>query len=1018
MRIVHAIRSDGFAGVETHVARLAAAQRDHGHQVAVIGGDPTLMARALDRQDIPLLSARTTFEVLRHLRRLIPAVGPTIIHTHMTAAETAALLRGPLGRDVPIVTTRHFAAKRGTTVAGRVATYAISRRVAAQIAVSEYISAVVDGDSTVILPGVPDRPTALPPSRRDRVVLVAQRLEAEKATEVALSAFAHSGLASRGWRLRIAGEGSLRDELSAMAARLGIQSSVELLGRRNDVEALMARSGIFLATATSEPMGLSVVEAMSSGLPVVASAAGGHLESVGGADGAALFAPGDARAAGKLLAQLADNPELRDAYGRALRARQRERFSVTAQVRATDEVYRHALVARSGSAPRTDQTDRHLVVASLEPWDRVWRRNQHLISGLLRDDPSLRVLFVEPGTDPLHGLRRGTISRPGRGLRRGPHLPGVDPDALWLLEPTKLLPRRVDPQQDERWAELIQRTAEQIDLAHPTLWVNDPRGAEVTLRTGWPTLYDITDDWLEADRDPATQARLARQESVLMDRASEVVVCSSGLVSSKSRVRPVTLVPNAVDGAITRPTARPEDLPAGPVALYLGTQHADRLDVALCVATAQALGREATLVLVGPDALTTPEREQLDAAGVLRLGPRDRRSVPAYLQHADVLVVPHVVDSFTDSLDPIKLYEYRAVGRPVVSTPVAGFREAVSDRIQVVGPEGFPAAVRSAVPATDRFPHGADPDVPTWVDRVSEMRAVLDRVAVGDESGRPQRTVVPLAARVRLGHSAIQHLADQESIDILHIKGYALHPSLVHDGRSANDVDVLVRPDHVTRLLQVLELAGFARVARFATSSPFEHSTTFFHDLWGYVDVHRHYPGFGLPAELAFERLWRDHGEATIGGRACPVPAVPAQALMLILHAARSRPDAQPSRDVEHVWTTADEDARRAIEGLVEELGAHVPFAAGTGDVDALPPSAEKDLWHAVARPDDRVREWRARIAAAPGTAARLRLLVRLPLVNTDHLASQLGRRPSWREVAVEFVARGRRAIAEQRRRP
>ena len=38
---------------------------------------------------------------------------------------------------------------------------------------------------------------------------------------------------------------------------------------------------------------------------------------------------------------------------------------------------------------------------------------------------------------------------------------------------------------------------------------------------------------------------------------------------------------------------------------------------------------------------------------------------------------------FTDSLDPIKLYEYQAVGRPVVSTPVAGFREVAGERIVV-----------------------------------------------------------------------------------------------------------------------------------------------------------------------------------------------------------------------------------------------------------------------------------------------------------------------------------------------
>ena len=43
-----------------------------------------------------------------------------------------------------------------------------------------------------------------------------------------------------------------------------------------------------------------------------------------------------------------------------------------------------------------------LVVLSLEAWDEVWRRNQHLVAGLLRADPALRVLFVEPAVDPLH----------------------------------------------------------------------------------------------------------------------------------------------------------------------------------------------------------------------------------------------------------------------------------------------------------------------------------------------------------------------------------------------------------------------------------------------------------------------------------------------------------------------------------------------------------------------------------------------------------------------------------------
>ncbi len=370
-----------------------------------------------------------------------------------------------------------------------------------------------------------------------------------------------------------------------------------------------------------------------------------------------------------------------------------------------------------------------LVVVSLEPWDAVWRRNQHLVAGLLADDPDLRVLFVEPAAYPLgDALRRTRPHRP-QGLRPGPDVAGAS-GRLWLFQPLKPLPRRVDRGYDARWAVSVERAARRIGLHEPVLWVNDPTGARVLSRTGWPALYDITDDWLLARRTPAEHARLARDEGVLMERCAEVVVCSPGLAATKGVARPVTLIPNAVDVASYRtPRSRPADLPEGPVAVYVGTVHTDRVDVDLCLATATALGARGRLVLVGPAPLPPEARQRLVEAGVVLTGPRPRDEVPGYLQHADLLVVPHVVDAFTDSLDPIKLYEYAAVGRPVVSTPVAGFRDSADPRVTVVAGEGFVAAVVAALPATDRFPAGADREVPTWHDRVVAMRAVVDRVS-------------------------------------------------------------------------------------------------------------------------------------------------------------------------------------------------------------------------------------------------------------------------------------------------
>jgi glycosyltransferase involved in cell wall biosynthesis len=193
----------------------------------------------------------------------------------------------------------------------------------------------------------------------------------------------------------------------------------------------------------------------------------------------------------------------------------------------------------------------------------------------------------------------------------------------------------------------------------------------------------------------------------------------------------VTLVPNAVDVAAYRaPQPRPRDLPAGPVAVYVGTVHTDRMDLDLVRRTASGLAGRGHLVLVGPAPLAAGDRRLLLDAGVVMTGPKKHHDVPAYLQHADVLVVPHVVTAFTDSLDPIKVYEYRAAGRPVVSTPVAGFRERAGGQVTLASGDTFVAAVRERLSSPPRaFTEQQNDDVPSWADRVVAVRAVLDRVS-------------------------------------------------------------------------------------------------------------------------------------------------------------------------------------------------------------------------------------------------------------------------------------------------
>lgn len=374
-----------------------------------------------------------------------------------------------------------------------------------------------------------------------------------------------------------------------------------------------------------------------------------------------------------------------------------------------------------------------LVVVSLERWDDVWRRNQHLVSGLIANDPTLRVLFVEPAADPMHDLSERR--RPSTGDRTARIHP--ESERLWTYRPTKWLPRRVDRGTDDRLARRIVRTARHLGMNEPALWINDPSFAGVSSISGWQTMYDMTDDWLSASRSESELNRVARGEQHLLRHAAEVVACSRELIRRKSpdrppTRRPISLIPNAVDvAAYSAAHRRPSDLPAGRTAVYVGTLHPDRFDVELAISSAHLLGELGTLVLVGPNLLGAVATGELRRAGAQVLGSRSRDEVIAYLQHADVLVVPHVVTLFTESLDPIKLYEYQAVRKRIVSTAVAGFRETHDARIVLADGAHFADAIKEAFTA-GRVDFESSPP-PDWSERVTAMESVLrnlvDRVA-------------------------------------------------------------------------------------------------------------------------------------------------------------------------------------------------------------------------------------------------------------------------------------------------
>lgn len=83
-------------------------------------------------------------------------------------------------------------------------------------------------------------------------------------------------------RLAIVGGGPLRDELTKSIEQLGLSASVRLLGIRDDISALLHRSKVFVLSSDVEGLPVSVLEAMSAGLPVVLTSAGGLPDLVDG----------------------------------------------------------------------------------------------------------------------------------------------------------------------------------------------------------------------------------------------------------------------------------------------------------------------------------------------------------------------------------------------------------------------------------------------------------------------------------------------------------------------------------------------------------------------------------------------------------------------------------------------------------------------------------------------------------------------------------------------------------------
>jgi sugar transferase (PEP-CTERM/EpsH1 system associated) len=144
-------------------------------------------------------------------------------------------------------------------------------------------------------------------------------------------------------RVVLVGHGPESRSLQMLAATLDIENRVQFVGHSDDVPALLRAMDIFVLPSVSEGMSNTLLEAMASGVAVVASDVGGNGELIEDGTSGLLFPSGDVRALTHRLSQLVYDAALRTRLSAAALTRARQEFSMDAMIARYGAMYRRVL---------------------------------------------------------------------------------------------------------------------------------------------------------------------------------------------------------------------------------------------------------------------------------------------------------------------------------------------------------------------------------------------------------------------------------------------------------------------------------------------------------------------------------------------------------------------------------------------------------------------------------------------------------------------------------------------------
>jgi glycosyltransferase involved in cell wall biosynthesis len=358
--IAHVTSEIRLSGGEVQVFLLLEGLRHWGHRVVLLCPARSRSAEEAQRRRIEWVPVRMRNDLdvgaVIVAARALRACQADLAHLHTGRANWLGGLAARAVR-VPAITTRRMDRRvkrnwRTRLIYGHL----VQRAVAISAAVADCLAdGGVPRERTQLIYEAVDpaqlRPTAdratvrttLGAQAEDCVLLALAALIHRKGLDLLLDALALLGAQGLQPHLWVAGDGPERTALVAQAERLGLRTRVRFLGRRQDAADLLAACDVFVLPSRREGLGVSALEAMAAGRPVVCSAVGGLEESVVDGRTGLLFPVADVPRLAEALARVIRDDELRTRLGQAGPQRISEGFLAEQMVEAYGRLYRDVM---------------------------------------------------------------------------------------------------------------------------------------------------------------------------------------------------------------------------------------------------------------------------------------------------------------------------------------------------------------------------------------------------------------------------------------------------------------------------------------------------------------------------------------------------------------------------------------------------------------------------------------------------------------------------------------------------